>query len=81
MLCIHVVYIYIVVPTVADLGDLGEDTGICSGVQLVDLPGVRVHIVEEGRVVSMETKVFPTNFVWEGLRTEATGRGREGVSE
>ena len=61
-----------------DLGDLRDDVSIESGVQMVDLTGVRVHIVEERRVVAMETEVPTTNLIWVGVRTETTGRGGGG---
>lgn len=58
------------------LGDLRDDVSIESRVQIVDLPGVRVHIVEERRVVAMETEVPTTDLIWVGVRTETTRRGR-----
>ena len=45
---------------------------------MVDLTGVRVHVVQERRVVAMETEVPTTNLIRVGVRTETTGGGGGG---
>lgn len=42
---------------------------------MVDLTGVRVHVIQERRVVAMETEVSTTNLIRVGVRTETTGGG------